>query len=218
MPGTDRPRGGCERRSAKKCSPASAPTSIPTGYRCTMLGVAHQQIVEIAKALSQDARILVHGRADLSAVRARDRAAVPVIDACKRQGVAIVYISPPSCRGVPARRPHHRTARRPQSRELAARRDHAGRAGELMVGRARWTRTYAPPVLRVDARRSRARGPRRQPQPTASSDVSDLQVVRAGEIVGLSGLVGSGRSEVARAIFGADPSHRAGRDHGSTAS
>ena len=40
------------------------------------LSIADQQIVEIAKALSFDARVLDHGRADRRAVRARGRAAV----------------------------------------------------------------------------------------------------------------------------------------------
>jgi len=70
----------------------------------------------------------------------------------------------------------------------------------LMIGRdvkqfyERPDRTEGPVVLRT-------RGLRTRTYPAADVDLE----VRAGEIVGLAGLVGAGRTELARAIFGIDP-------------
>jgi ribose transport system ATP-binding protein len=162
------------------------------------LGVAQQQMVEIAKALSQDARILVMDEPTATLSDRETERLFAMIARLKAHGVAIVYIS-------------HRLA------EVFALGDRItvlrdGRkvasvlpAGttpdelvKLMVGRS-IDRTYArhivppgPVVLEVKGLAS-------------DNGIAGIDLtVRAGEIVGLSGLVGSGRSEVARAIFGAD--------------
>ena len=163
------------------------------------LGAAQQQVVEIAKALSQNARILVMDEptAALSAPeisRLFDR-----IRTLRRDGVAIVYIS-------------HRlqeifaigdtvTVLR-DGRNVASLVPSATSMDELvtlMVGR-QVTTTYrqrfcerpGEVVLGVEGL-------------SAENGVRGASLeVRAGEIVGLAGLVGAGRTELARAIFGAD--------------
>jgi ribose transport system ATP-binding protein len=163
------------------------------------LGVAQQQMVEIAKALSQDARILVMDEPTAALSDRETELLFAMIAKLKAKGAAIVYIS-------------HRMA------EVFALGDRITvlRDGKkvveampgqsspdelirLMVGRnvdTSYPRNFAaepgPVVLRVT-------------DVSAASGIQDINlVVRAGEIVGLCGLVGSGRTEVARAIFGAD--------------
>jgi ribose transport system ATP-binding protein len=163
------------------------------------LGVAQQQMVEIAKALSQNARTLVMDEPTAALSEHECEQLFKVIRQLKADGVAIAYIS-------------HRlnevfelgdrvTVLRDGRRVKTLRPSETGpdELVELMVGRS------------VDA--SYAREHCRQPGELAL-EVRDLATdtgvkgvdlaVRAGEIVGLSGLVGAGRSEVARAIFGAD--------------
>jgi ribose transport system ATP-binding protein len=164
------------------------------------LAVAQQQMVEIAKALSQNARILVMDEPTSSLSDRETERLFAMIRRLKADGVAIVYIS-------------HRMA---EVFELGDRitvlRD-GKRVGsmlpsetnpntlvELLVGRAidltygrELTKTPGEVVLEVKGL-------------SAPSGIEDINLtVRAGEIVGLCGLVGSGRTEVARAIFGADP-------------
>ena len=163
------------------------------------LGVAQQQLVEIAKALSQDARILVLDEPTSALSDRETERLFRVIRRLQAQGVAMVYIS-------------HRLA---EVFELGDRitvlrdgqRVATLRPGEttpeelvrLMVGR-RVDTSYARPhrpspgqvVLEVTG-------------VAAASGISGIDlVVREGEIVGLTGVVGAGRTEVARAIFGAD--------------
>jgi ribose transport system ATP-binding protein len=92
------------------------------------LSVAQQQMVEIAKALAQDARILVFDEPTSALSDRETERLFALIGRLKANGVAIVYIIASPRGGVRARRPHHRAARRPQDRRAAARRDLAGRA------------------------------------------------------------------------------------------
>lgn len=70
----------------------------------------------------------------------------------------------------------------------------------LMIGRD-VTQFYTPPDAVAGAVVLRTRGLRTQTNPDAAVDID----VRGGEIVGLAGLVGAGRTELARALFGIDP-------------
>jgi ribose transport system ATP-binding protein len=163
------------------------------------LGVAQQQVVEIAKALSQNARILVMDEptaalSDREIARLFDR-----IRALKQHGVAIVYIS------------HRLQEIFEIGDRITVLRDGKNVASltpaetsvndlvRLMVGRQvtttwreRFCETPGDVVLEV-----------RDMHADSGVRVAALDV-KAGEVVGLARLVGAGRTELARAIFGAD--------------
>jgi len=164
------------------------------------LGVAQQQMVEIAKALSQNARILVLDEPTAALSDRETEKLFAVIARLKADGVSMIYIS-------------HRMA------EVFALGDRitilrdGRKVGACLPGDASPDELVARMVGRkVDMSYSRERGA--QPgevaldvrNVSADSGITEINLqVRAGEIVGLAGLVGSGRSEVARAVFGADP-------------
>jgi ribose transport system ATP-binding protein len=163
------------------------------------LGMAQQQMVEIAKALSQNARILVLDEPTAALSDRETERLFATVRRLRDEGVAMVYISHrlPEVFLLGDRITVLRDGRRVASM-LPGETD-ADRLVQLMVGRSVDTayareRVAQPgePVLEVE-------------QMAAENGVSGITLnVRAGEIVGLAGLVGAGRSEVARAIFGAD--------------
>jgi ribose transport system ATP-binding protein len=162
------------------------------------LGVAQQQMVEIAKALSQNARILVMDEPTAALSDRETELLFAMIARLKAQGVAIVYISHRLAEvfALGDRITILRDGRKIAS--LLPSETTPDALVALMVGRSvdhTYARDFLPPgevILDVHDLAS-------------DNGISGIDLkVRAGEIVGLCGLVGSGRSEVARAIFGAD--------------
>lgn len=168
--------------------------------RVHTLGVAEQQMVEIAKALSQDARILVMDEPTAALSDHETELLFAMIARLKRNGVAIIYISHRLAEvfalgdRITVLRDGHKIA------SLVPMETTPDQLVTLMVGRSvdtTYTRPSRPTPGEVALEVKNLSGP---------SGFSDVNLtVRAGEIVGLCGLVGSGRTEVARAIFGADP-------------
>ncbi len=172
---------------------------IPSRTPLAQLSIAQQQMVEMAKALSLNARILIMDEPTSSLTLTETERLLAVSKELRAQGVSIIYIS-------------HRLG---EIGELADRvvvlRDgrNAGSLArdeinhdnivKLMVGRdikhfyEPSTATRQPGYVEVrDLRTSR------YPQRTVSFDIGK------GEILGFAGLVGAGRSEVAQSIFGVD--------------
>ncbi|MGE0143219.1 MAG: sugar ABC transporter ATP-binding protein [Planctomycetota bacterium] len=164
------------------------------------LSLGQRQLVEIAKALSMHARILVMDEPTSSLSLVETERLLGSVRELRQRGTTVVYIS-------------HRLG------EVTAIADRVvvlrdGRnAGELrrdeishdamvrcMVGRDLGDRHRPQPRSRDAAARLSVRGLRTSAWPTERIDLT----VAAGEIVGLAGLVGAGRSEVLRAVFGAD--------------
>ncbi len=171
---------------------------LDPGRICRGLSIADQQIVEIAKALSLDARVIVMDEPTAALSAAEVARLFEVVRALRADGAAVLFISHrleevfEICQRVTVMR----DGKHVLTSELAGlTADDLVRA---MVGRQVAQRAGAArpepgeEVLRVD----------RLTREGVFIDVS-LRV-RAGEIVVLAGLVGSGRSEVARAIFGID--------------
>ena len=163
------------------------------------LSLAQQQMVEIAKALSLNAQILIMDEPTSSLTLAETERLIQVVQDLRAHGVSIVYIS-------------HRLG---EVKTLADRvvglRDGKNAGGlskeeithermvKLMVGRDLEKFQAAPPeagrAVRLSVRGLRTR---RYPDREVSFDI------HGGEILGMAGLVGAGRSEVAQAIFGVD--------------
>ena len=162
------------------------------------LGVGRQQLVEIAAALARRCRLLILDEPTAALTDAETELLFTHIARLRREAVAIVYIS------------HRMDEIRRIADCVSVLRDgrlvETGAAGELSVDRAirlmvgrdpveighSRSNDIGRPVLRVEGLR---RG-------TIVRNVSFE--VRSGEILGVAGLVGSGRTELLRAIFGAD--------------
>lgn len=164
------------------------------------LRTADQQKVEILRAIARDARLILMDE-PTAALTADDSARLlEVIAALRNSGTAVVLVSHyleevlRAAETVTVMRDGKLVRTGPSQAETPQTLVHAmvGRALELTFPDKRPAPPSAPLVLE-------ARGLSR------TGAVEDVSLsVRAGEIVGLAGLVGSGRSEVARLLFGAD--------------
>lgn len=161
------------------------------------LGVAQRQTVEIAKALSLDARYLIMDEPTAVLSRSEVTTLFALIEEMTRRGVAIVFIS--HLLDEVAEIGNRATVLRDGAKvaEVPADTD-TDELVRLMVGRAVQqqypARRRSPGQTRLEVRSLRRRGVLRDVTFTA----------RAGEVVGIGGLVGAGRTELVRAIFGAD--------------
>lgn len=162
------------------------------------LGVAKQQMVEIAKALSIDARILVMDEPTAALSDGEVKALFEAVRRLQEDGVGVIFISHrlEEISEIGDRVTVLRDGRVVGTKPANANRDELIK---MMVGRSvetqyprRTSTEPGEPLLTVEHLVRRG----------ALHDISfDL---RAGEILGVAGLIGSGRTELARAIFGAD--------------
>jgi ABC-type sugar transport system ATPase subunit len=166
---------------------------------CRELSVAQQQAVEIAKALAQQTRILVMDEPSATLTPQEVERLFAVIRELKAQGIGMIYIS-------------HRLD------EIDAIADRALvlRDGQLVGMRQRHEFRRADLIELMVGRRLDQEFPRRQVQPgeprlvvenlrSARQRIRTVSfTIRRGEVLGLTGLVGAGRTETARLLFGAD--------------
>jgi ribose transport system ATP-binding protein len=168
---------------------------VPVGR----LSVARRQMVEIAKALSRDARLIVLDEPSAVLGDAELRGLFEVIRRLAAKGTALIYISH---RLGEVFKITDRVTVMKDGRVVATEQTAdltTARLVRLMVGRD---------VLAEVDRRPAAPGAEALVVAglTRAGVIADVDLhVRAGEILALAGLAGAGRTEVLRAIFGADP-------------
>lgn len=164
------------------------------------LSCAQQQMVEIAKALSLNTEVLIMDEPTSSLTESETGQLFDIINELKRNGVSVVYIS-------------HR---------LEELQHIIDRVTVLRDGKFVCTDAFADTCLdtivsKMVGRTLDEKFPERVSVPTTDTLLSVKELtrkgvfgpisfdLRRGEILGFSGLMGAGRTEVARAIFGADP-------------
>jgi ribose transport system ATP-binding protein len=173
------------------------PPTTPLGS----LSVGQRQMVEIARALSLNARIIVMDEPTSSLSADESKRLFEIIHQLRREGVSIIYIS------------HRMEEVQALADRVTVLRD--GRnAGELVRGDMATDKIVA---LMVGRELSGAYFPpkREAPAPEVLLEVQDLVVqgapagvsfqARRGEVLGFAGLVGAGRTELMETIFGVRP-------------
>ena len=175
----------------------TARTDIPV----RRLSVAQQQFVELARALSTNARLIILDEPTAALTTQESDQLFAVIRRLRESGVALIYVS-------------HRLQ---EVMDLADRVT-VLRDGELAGTRERSEITSEDDLVRLMVGRNLAAlgvPPGDAPVGDEALRVERLSIpgvlddisltVRRGEVVGLAGMVGAGRTELVRAVFGADP-------------
>lgn len=173
--------------------------SIPAGKLVSELSVAHQQVVEICKALARESSVLILDEPTAVLATSEAEQLFHLLKELRAKGVSVIYIShrleevfrltdritvmkDGACVGT------YETAFLDEKKLVS-----------LMIGRT--LESYFPPresrigktIFKVE-------------NLSAGKAVKNVSFeVREGEVLGIGGLVGSGRTETMRAIFGADP-------------
>jgi ribose transport system ATP-binding protein len=171
---------------------------IPSGLPVSRLSVGAKQIVEICRALVEEARILIMDEPTSSLTRGDTTRLFQVIERLKNQGVGIIYIS------------HFLEEVQQVADRFTVLRDgkkvQAGRMEEaavddliqMMVGQKfvemfpKVEHSIGDVVLRLDGLKGK--------RMAAGIDLN----LRRGEILGVAGLIGAGRTETLRSVFGLD--------------
>jgi len=191
-------RRGERRRLAKRALEEIGQPQMPLDTPVRSLTIAQQQLVEIARALVGEPRVLIMDEPTSSLTQVDTENLFGVIERMSRRGVSVIYISHflEECQRVASRFTVLRDGRSVGSGAMAG--TALDSIIQLMVGRTvdeiypRTSRAAGEPVLEL-------RGVAGLAKPSRV----DL-TLRAGEIVGLFGLVGAGRTETLRAVFGLD--------------
>ncbi len=177
---------------------------LPARRIARSLRVADQQKVEILRSMARDAKLVVMDEPTSALTTDEAERLFELVRQLQRRGTTIIYITHflaevlELADAVTVLRDGRLVRTSPAEQETPERLVSAmlGRTLDLAFPDKAPPPEDAPVVLSV----------RELSRPPAVRDVSFE--IRAGEILGLAGLVGSGRSEVARAIFGADrPEH-----------
>ena len=173
---------------------------VDVGARVGQLSIAQRQLVEIAKGLSRPAKVLILDEPTSSLSDSEAEILFRIVERLKARGTAILYIS------------HRMEEIMRLSDDITVIRD-----GEYVATRQREDTTIEDLIALMVGRRMEEIYPPRltaAPDPVGSpalevrglssgkafTDVSFA--VRPGEILGFFGLIGSGRSEVMKALFG----------------
>ncbi|MED2941938.1 sugar ABC transporter ATP-binding protein [Bacillus swezeyi] len=173
--------------------------SISLEKEAGLCSVGQQQMIEIAKALMTNAKVIIMDEPTAALTEREIKKLFEVIASLKKNGVSVVYIS-------------HRM----EEIFTICDRITVMRDGKTVDTKEIPDTDFNEVVKKMVGRELTERYPERNPNPGEvvlevkhASKKGVFQnisfSVRAGEIVGISGLMGSGRTEMMRAIFGLDP-------------
>jgi len=190
------------RRMAAEVGPIFARLGIDFGPETPVaeLSLAQRQLLEIAKALSLRSRLVIMDEPTSSLTLSETGRLLKVVADLRRDGVSTIFIS-------------HRLAEVTECADrVVVLRDGrlVGRLAKaeitpaamirLMIGRD-LKAIYRPPAAPPGAPVLEIEGAETAAHPGRRADLA----VRRGEILGLAGLIGAGRTELARAVFGIEP-------------
>ncbi|MEM5583903.1 sugar ABC transporter ATP-binding protein [Roseibium sp. AS2] len=189
-------------RRARRALDAIGLTDINVAQPVSSLGIAHRQLVEIARALQSKSRILILDEPTATLTERETKRLFDIVAGIKADGVTVVFVSHhldevfAICDRVTVFRNGKTIAT-----DLIAETTPEG-VVQRMVGRrlaaeldAQQAHTPGKSALRIDNLVTQAN----------SGETGVSLDLKAGEIVGIAGLVGAGRTEILRGIFGIDP-------------